>query len=145
MVDIVRALLAPGAHWIDEWGKEHQMTASDLRVMTPFNAHLTRLRSALDEAGFPTVPAGTVDKFQGQQAAVSVYSMACSHPDDAPRGMEFLYSLNRLNVASSRARCLAIVICSPRILEPDCQTPGRMRLANALVMFSQSAGARRTR
>jgi uncharacterized protein len=80
-----------------------------------------------------------VDKFQGQEAPVSIYSMATSHPDDAPKGMEFLYSLNRLNVATSRARCAAIVVASPRLFEPDCPTPRRMRLANALARFREMA------
>jgi uncharacterized protein len=82
---------------------------------------------------------GTVDKFQGQQAAVSVYSMTTSAPEEAPRGMEFLYSLNRLNVATSRARCLAIVVASPDLVRVRCKTPRQMRLANALCRFVEMA------
>jgi len=59
------------------------------------------------------VPVGTVDRFQGQTCAVVIYSMATSRPEDAPRGLEFLYSLNRLNVATSRARCAAFIVASP--------------------------------
>jgi uncharacterized protein len=70
---------------------------------------------------------------------VAIYSLATSHPDDAPRGMEFLYSLNRLNVATSRARCLSIVVASPRLFEADCQTPRRMRLASALGRCNEMA------
>ena len=73
------------------------------------------------------VPVGTVDKFQGQEAPVVIYSMATSRPEDAPRGMEFLYNLNRLNVATSRARCAAIVVASPKLLEPACRTPRPVR------------------
>jgi superfamily I DNA and/or RNA helicase len=83
---------------------------------------------------------GTVDKFQGQQARVVIYSMATSRPEDAPRGMEFLYSLNRLNVATSRAKCLAILVASPRLFEPECRTPRQMELANALCRYREMAG-----
>ena len=66
---------------------------------------------------------GTVDKFQGQQAPVVIYSMATSRPEDAPRGLGFLYSLNRF---TSRARCLCILVANPRLFEPDCQSPKQM-------------------
>jgi uncharacterized protein len=83
---------------------------------------------------------GTVDKFQGQEAPVSIYSMATSNPEDAPRGMEFLYSLNRLNVATSRARCLAAVVASPALVRVRARTPRQMHLANALCRFLELAG-----
>jgi uncharacterized protein len=73
-----------------------------------------------------------VDRFQGQEAPIVVYSMTTSTPEDAPRGMEFLYSLNRLNVATSRARCLTVVVASPELLRVHCRTPRQMRLVNAL-------------
>lgn len=73
---------------------------------------------------------GTVDKFQGQEAPVVSYSMTTSSPEDAPRGMEFLYSPHRFNVATSRARCACILVASPRLLEPDCRLPRHMRRAN---------------
>jgi superfamily I DNA and/or RNA helicase len=65
--------------------------------------------------------------------------MATSRAEDAPRGMEFLYSLNRLNVATSRARCVAILVASPRLFEPECRTPRQMLLANALCRFRELA------
>jgi hypothetical protein len=73
---------------------------------------------------------GTVDKFQGQEAPVAIYSMATSSPEDAPRDVDFLYSANRLNVAMSRARSLAILVCNPAVLQVACRTPGQMRLLN---------------
>ncbi len=82
---------------------------------------------------------GTVDKFQGQQAPVSIYSMATSRPEDAPRGMEFLYSLNRLNVATSRARCLTLVVASPELIEVQAKSPRQMMLANALCRLHEVA------
>ena len=80
-----------------------------------------------------------VDRFQGQTAAVSIYTMATSTPDLAPRGMEFLYSVNRLNVATSRARCVAIVVASPTLLAAECHTPRQIRLANALCRLVEVA------
>jgi uncharacterized protein len=73
-----------------------------------------------------------VDKFQGQQAPVVFYSMASSSGEDVPRGLDFLFSRNRLNVAISRAQCLAYLVCSPRLLDARCRTIEQMRLANAL-------------
>jgi predicted RecB family nuclease len=138
---IIDRLLSEGSMWIDEHGTSREIGPDDIRVITPFNAQVARIREVLQRRNpkCALVPVGTVDKFQGQQAPVSIYSMATSHPDDAPKGMEFLYSLNRLNVATSRARCAAIVVASPRLFEPDCQTPRRMRLANALARFREMA------
>jgi uncharacterized protein len=135
---IVGDLLAPDARWVDKDGLERQMTTADIRVMAPYNAQVARLQESLP-AG---VPVGTVDKFQGQEAPVAIYSMATSRPEDAPRGMEFLYNLNRLNVATSRARCACILVANPRLFEPDCKTPRQMRLANALARAGEFARVR---
>ena len=110
------------------------MTGEDILVVAPYNAQVNRLAERLASTG---VRVGTVDKFQGQEAPVVIYSMATSRPEDAPRGMEFLYSLNRLNVATSRARCAAIVVASPRLFEPECRTPRQMKLANALCRYRE--------
>jgi uncharacterized protein len=75
---------------------------------------------------------GTVDKFQGQQAPVVVISFATSTSDDAPRGLDFLFSRNRLNVAISRAQCLAIIIANPRLLDASCRTVEQVKMVNAL-------------
>jgi superfamily I DNA and/or RNA helicase len=99
-------------------------------VITPYNAQVRRIREAL-----PGALVGTVDKFQGQQAPISIFSMASSTAEDAPRGMEFLYSLNRLNVATSRARCITAVVASPDLARVRCRTPRQMRLANALCLL----------
>ncbi len=133
---IVSTLLAPGARWVTSTGEVAPLTAADLRVVSPYNAQVNRLAARLEPHG---VPVGTVDRFQGQEGPVVIYSMATSHPDDAPRGMEFLYSLNRLNVATSRARCAAIVVASPTLFEPECRTPRQMRLASALCRFRELA------
>ena len=69
------------------------------------------------------------------------YSMTTSTPEDAPRGMEFLYSLNRLNVAVSRAQCVAVIIANPALFQVECRTPRQMKLANALCRYSEMAQA----
>jgi superfamily I DNA and/or RNA helicase len=111
------------------------MRESDFKVVAPYNAQVNLLRAALP-AG---VPVGTVDKFQGQEAEVVFYSMASSSGEDIPRSLEFLFSRNRLNVAISRARCLAFLVASPRLLEVDARTIEHMRLANALCRFVEIA------
>jgi predicted RecB family nuclease len=107
----------------------------EVLVVAPYNAQVKLLREALAAE----VAVGTVDKFQGQEADVVVYSMASSSGDDVPRGLEFLLSRNRLNVAISRARCLAYLVASPRLLEVNCKTIDQMRLANALCRFVELA------
>ena len=87
----------------------------------------------------PGAIVGTVDKFQGQEAPIAIYSMATSSHADAPRGMEFLYSLNRLNVATSRAKCLSIIVSSPQVFEAECRTPRQIQLANALCRYLELA------
>ncbi len=138
VADLVARLTASDAHWIDEDGKSEQLTAADILVVSPYNAQVSRLAERLESTG---VRVGTVDKFQGQEAPVVIYSMATSRPEDAPCGMEFLYSLNRLNVATSRARCAAILVASPRLFEPECRTPRQMKLANALCRYRELAQA----
>ncbi|WP_280142111.1 AAA domain-containing protein [Nitrosomonas aestuarii] len=86
-----------------------------------------------------TYNVGTVDKFQGQEAPIAIYTMATSSYEDAPRGMEFLYSANRMNVAISRVQCLAILVASPNIFEADCKTPRQMQLANAFCRYLEMA------
>ena len=107
---------------------------TDVMVVAAYNAQVNALKEAL-----PDVRVGTVDKFQGQEADVVVYSMASSSGEDVPRGLEFLLSRNRLNVAISRARCLAYLVASPRLLEVNARTIPQMRLANALCRFVELA------
>lgn len=135
---LVDRLLVDGAHWIDDAGEARPLAPADILVVAPYNAHVSRLAERLADRG---VRVGTVDKFQGQEAPVVIFAMAASTPADAPRGMDFLYSRHRLNVATSRAKCAAIVVASPALLEPECRTPAQMRLANALCRFVEMAAA----
>jgi predicted RecB family nuclease len=131
----VRELLAGGV-WTDRFGVTMPLTLEDILVVAPYNTQVRLLREALP----PGARVGTVDKFQGQEAPVVFYSMATSSAEEAPRGMEFLYSMNRLNVATSRARALSVIVCSPMLLKVRCHSPGQMRLANALARFVELAG-----
>lgn len=125
-----------GTPWVDEHGASRHLTARDLIIVAPYNAHVAEIRSQL---GQPDVPVGTVDKFQGREGAVAIYSMASSSVDDAPRGMAFLYDLHRFNVAVSRARARAFVVASPELLRVLCHTRGQIRLANALCRYVELA------
>jgi uncharacterized protein len=131
---IVAELTAEGVTWRDKHGYERPLATADLMIVAPYNAQVTALASEIRE-----VRCGTVDKFQGQEAPVVIVSLTTSTPEDAPRGMSFLYSANRLNVATSRAKGLCILVGSPKLFEPDCKTPEQMRLANAFCRYLELA------
>ncbi len=133
VVSLFRTLLS--GSWTDRSGSSRVITVDDILVVAPYNAQVELLASRLPIGA----RVATVDKCQGQEAAVVLYSMTSSSPDEVPRSMEFLYSLNRLNVATSRAKCLAVVIGSPALLQVRCHTPAQMRLANALCRFVEIA------
>jgi uncharacterized protein len=114
--------------WINEEGERRRIGVEDLLVVSPYNMQVDLLRWTLPSGA----RVGTVDKFQGQEAAVVLISMATSSGDDIPRNIEFLFSRNRLNVAISRARCLAAIYASPRLLEVTCSTIQQMQLVNTL-------------
>jgi predicted RecB family nuclease len=114
--------------WRDRTGRERPITPDDVLVVAPWNVQVNALRSALPA----DARVGTVDKFQGQEAAVVLVSMATSAAEDIPRGISFLFSRERLNVAVSRAHCLAVVLASPRLLEVPCATVAELRLVNTL-------------
>ena len=130
VVELVRSLL--GRQWRNRDGELAPIGVEQIMVVTPYNAQIRAIQSAAAAAGLGRLQVGTVDKFQGREAPVVIYSMATSSADDAPRGMEFLYDLHRLNVATSRAKALAIIVASPDLVRVSCQTPRQMHLANAL-------------
>jgi uncharacterized protein len=131
---LVEALTAFGVRYRNSAGEDAPLRHEDLMIVAPYNAQVTALAERL-----PGVRIGTVDKFQGQQAPVVIVSLTTSTPEDAPRGMDFLYSANRLNVATSRAKALCVLVGSPRLFEPDCRTPQQMRLANAFCVYRERA------
>ena len=132
---IVSRLTAAGSSWMDKEGRQQPLGLNEVLVVAPYNAQVALLAERLG----PNARVGTVDKFQGQEAPVVVYSMTTSSPEEAPRGMEFLYSLNRLNVATSRARCACILVGSHLLFEPDCRAPRQMELANAFCRYLEMA------
>jgi superfamily I DNA and/or RNA helicase len=131
---IIEGLVKPGVKWFYGAGNNRQLKKEDILIVAPYNAQVSDLAARL-----PGMKIGTVDKFQGQEAAVVIYSMTTSSPEEAPRGMEFLYSLNRLNVATSRAKTAVILVGSPKLFEPECRTPRQMQLANALCAYREMA------
>lgn len=115
-----------GQTFRDKDGSTRPIDMQDILVVTPYNVQVNYLRTRLPQGA----RVGTVDKFQGQEAAVVLISMVTSSAEELPRNFEFLYSRNRLNVALSRAQCLAIVIASPKLLEVPCRTIEQMKLAS---------------
>ena len=108
-------------------------------MVAPYNAQVAEIQAALERRIGRRGNVGTVDKFQGREGVVAIYSMASSSREDAPRDMSFLYSRNRLNVAISRAQCLALLVASPTLLEAGCRTPEQMRMVDALCRFVEVA------
>jgi superfamily I DNA and/or RNA helicase len=132
--DLVREILDAGTTWVDREGIELPVGLDDILIIAPYNAQVFELQERL-----PGARVGTVDKFQGQEAPIVIYSMTTSSHSDAPRGMEFLYSANRLNVATSRAKCMCVIVASPRLFEAECRTPRQMQLANAFCRYLEIA------
>jgi hypothetical protein len=128
-----RALMCRQFHDTD--GSTRCLSTDDILVVTPYNVQVNYLRSIL--------PAGarvaTVDKFQGQEAPVVLISMVTSSAAELPRNIEFLYSTQRLNVALSRAQCLAVVVASPKLLDTPCKTIEQMTLVNTFCWLAEYA------
>jgi uncharacterized protein len=134
IVALVADLTAVGVHWTDHKGDRRPLKLSDILIIAPYNAQVAVLSARL-----PGARIGTVDKFQGQEAPVVICSLTTSSPEDAPRGMAFLYSPNRLNVAVSRAKTACVLVGSPALFEPECRSPAQMRLANAFCRYLEMA------
>ena len=132
--DLVAEILNSKATWIDRESNETAIELSDILIIAPYNAQVFELEDRI-----PGGRIGTVDKFQGQEAPIVIYSITTSSYLDAPRGMEFLYSLNRLNVATSRARAICVLVGSVEIFEAECRTPRQMQLANAFCRYLEIA------
>lgn len=136
-VAAIRAAIATltAGTWTDTAGETRSLRAEDVIVVAPYNAQVNALRAALPER----VRVGTVDKFQGQEAPVCLVSMTASSIADVPRGMGFLFSPERINVALSRARALALVFASPRLLDAPCATLDEVRLVDTLCALPAAA------
>ena len=121
--------------WCDVDGQRRPMTSEDVLVVAPYNAHVSVLRSVLPDG----IRVGTVDRFQGQQAPVVVYSLASSSAADAPRGVNFLFDVHRLTVAVSRAKALCVLVASPALLDAPVHDPHQLRAVNALCEYVERA------
>jgi len=130
--EIINHLLNSNLTWTDRDDNKYPLAPKDILVIAPYNAQVSALKEAI-----PEISIGTVDKFQGQEAPIVIYSLTSSSPQDAPRGMSFLYSPNRLNVATSRAKCMSILVASERLFEAECNTIEQMRWANGLCLFRE--------
>ncbi len=133
VADLARSIVDGGSTWVDAEGIARPVTWHEVLIVAPYNAQVGEIQRHLP----PEARVGTVDKFQGQEAPISIYSLTTSSPELAPRGMDFLYSRHRLNVATSRARCVAVVVASPDLLRVRARTPEQMRLANAFCRFAE--------
>jgi predicted RecB family nuclease len=136
--------LRQGGTVTDSWppdskSVERPLQDGDIIVVTPYNMQRRLIMRKLREAGLDRIKVGTVDKFQGQEAAVVLYSMATSSGNDLPRNMGFLFERNRVNVAISRARAASVLVCSPRLLDIRCHTAEEMALVNLLCAFQERA------
>jgi len=127
--------LLDGGTVADADGATRPLRAEDVLVVAPYNM----ARRVIAQHVPPGVRVGTVDRFQGQEAPVVFFAMTCSSGDDVPRGLDFLFDRNRLNVAVSRAQCLAVVVLSPRLLDADCRTLETMRLVDGVCRFVELA------
>jgi predicted RecB family nuclease len=129
--EIVQELLGVGS-WANAKGEVARITEKDILIVAPYNAQVDALKEAL-----PEIDIGTVDKFQGREAPVVIYSMAASTVLEAPRGLDFLFNPNRLNVATSRAKCGCILVASPTLFEAECNSIEQMKWANALCRYRE--------
>ena len=134
------AAMLAGCSWRDRNGAVRPVGRDGILVVTPYNAQIRAIQEALAARGLTGLRVGTVDKFQGREAPVVIYSMATSSADEAPRGLAFLYDGHRLNVATSRARAMAIIVASPDLIRVSCRTPHQMTLANALCWAWEQRG-----
>ncbi|PWC06543.1 TM0106 family RecB-like putative nuclease [Mycetocola zhujimingii] len=138
VVEIVRSVI--GRAWTDptEARPAGPLEQADVIVVSPYNAQVAEVREALGEAGFGDVRVGTVDKFQGQEAAVAIMTLAASSAADVPRGMGFLILKNRLNVAISRAKWAAWLVYSPSLTDYLPVTAKEVAELSAFITLAES-------
>ena len=128
--------------WTNQHGESTLLRPADFMVVAPYNDQVRLIRKVLSSnKRTAKVEVGTVDRFQGREAAVVLFSMATSSADYMPRSADFLFSKNRLNVAISRARCLAFLVCTDKLLATRAKTVEEMRMIGALCSFVERATA----
>ncbi len=122
-------------------GEMRALEPADIIVVSPYNAQVRCIRTTLKQRGIGGIQVGTVDKFQGREAYVVFFSTAASSAEDAARGASFIFDRQRLNVAVSRARALAVMVCSPAMLDLTCSSIEDVRIANGVARFLELAPA----
>jgi uncharacterized protein len=138
VIEQILAML--GTEWVNQAGESTPLTGNDFMVVAPYNDQVRLLRREFDRTpGLRDVQVGTVDKFQGREAPIVFFTMTTSSGEDMPRGPEFLFSRNRLNVAVSRARCLAYLVCTEELLNSRARTIEEMHLIGTLSSFVEHA------
>ena len=131
-----------GTPWVDNTKTTRMLRDEDFMVVAPYNDQVRLLQRRFEsDPRLRGVQIGTVDKFQGREAPVVFFTMTTSSGEDMPRGPEFLFSRNRLNVAVSRARCLAFLVCTEALLNARARTIDEMRLIGTLSAFVEYATA----
>ena len=135
-VDAIKNIVSQfvGSSVINKSGEVRTLSEADIMIVAPYNSQVNDLRVAL-----PDCKVGTVDKFQGLESPIVILSLTASSSEDVPRGMDFLYSTNRFNVAVSRAKTLCIVVGSPRLLAARCNSVRQLQLVNVLCRYVQMA------
>jgi len=129
-----------GTEWTDDRGNKKPLGTKDFVIVTPYNDQQRLLSDRLNSDPYTVgIEVGTVDMFQGQEAAVVFFSMATSTGEDVVHGKDFLFSRNRLNVAISRARCLAYLVCTEDLLNTRARSVDDMRLISTLNAFVECA------
>ena len=133
-----------GTDWTNQEGKTKPLRQKDFVVVTPYNDQRRLIRDRLEaDPATARIQVGTVDKFQGQEAAVVFFSMATSSGENVVHGKDFLFSRNRLNVAVSRAQCLAYLVCTEELLNTRARSVEEMRLIATLNAFVEWALGRK--
>jgi len=133
--ELYNSILKQKAYWINVKGEKEEIGEGQIMVIAPYNAQVNALKLVLGE----NAKVGTVDKFQGQEAPIVIYSATSSSAEDAPRGISFLYEPNRLNVASSRARCCFIMVANPKLFEAECNSPKQIKMVNGMCRYKELA------
>ncbi len=129
VVKVVKELL--GRTFIDKTKNKRQLGWEDILFVSPYNFQVNKLKAALEKLpGGDLAKVGSVDKFQGQQAPVVILSMCASDASESPRGIDFLFDKNRLNVAVSRAQSLAILVANPELENTQCSQVSQLKMVN---------------
>ena len=114
----------------DDGKKKRKLVVDDFLIISPYNTQVNLLLSKLEESKIKNPRVGTIDKFQGQEAPITIISMTSSDSDSLPRNKEFFFSRNRLNVAISRAQIASIILFNPNLLNSSPKNIDQIKLMN---------------